>query len=153
MFKPHAEEIVQKKREEQRKKRLAVISTMDEFTKAYIEALIFTSVDDDGEHLDDNIEASDIEVDSLRHIKEDCEKFQERASRYLDYMYRQGFSEKEAGHCFLYDRNGHGTGFWDKDYPKEMTKHLTDIAKCFGMAYLFGNDDVAGDISYAVSVF
>ena len=43
-------------------------------------------------------------------------------------------------HDFWLTRNGHGTGFWDGDYP-ETGDRLTELAKKFGECNLYVTDD------------
>jgi hypothetical protein len=44
-------------------------------------------------------------------------------------------------HDFWLTRNGHGAGFWDGDYEKNIGQKLTDISHSFGEVYLYLNDE------------
>lgn len=102
------------------------ISNFDDFTMAFLEALIWSEMDPDTmEPLEDNYDISDIDDKSLKEIKEDCKSFQEAAGEAIEGR------EKSAGHDFCFTRNGHGAGFWDGDWP-EHEDFLTDLAKGFG---------------------
>jgi len=103
---------------------------MDEFTKAYIECMLWSSTGDDEEPLDDTIEANldNFTKDAVRLIRKDCHLFQLVNAELIE-----GLDDK-AGHDFWLTRNGHGTGFWDKPeiYGEENAKLLTVAAKNYG---------------------
>lgn len=45
------------------------------------------------------------------------------------------FTPEQIGHDFILTANGHGTGFWDRDYrtrPKAALDALSDIVRPFG---------------------
>ena len=50
---------------------------------------------------------------------------------------------EQAGHDFWLTRNGHGTGFWDKQeiYGEKNSEILTEISKQFGEMYMYISDD------------
>lgn len=85
---------------------------LDDFTKGYIEAAFFTNEFDD-------FSIQDIHPRSLALIKEDCRRFQETYREELDEALDTGqtigYDERRAGNDFWFSRNGHGTGFWDRD--------------------------------------
>ena len=68
---------------------------------------------------------------------EDCRDFMAKASTQgIDV---QQFNADQVGHDFWLTRNGHGTGFWDREdtYGGELAADiLTDVAKSFGDAYV-----------------
>ena len=45
------------------------------------------------------------------------------------------------GHDYWLTRNGHGTGFWDRDLPGDLGRILTDEAHADGEAYLYVNEE------------
>ena len=47
---------------------------------------------------------------------------------------------EHAGHDFWLTRNGHGTGYWDRDMGS-VGARLTEAAKSFGEVYLYLGDD------------
>lgn len=82
----------------------------------------------------------DIHPDSMMRIHLDCDKFLDKARHLLSQAYgmpestRNGpvpYDAKRAGNDFWYDRNGHGTGFEDRDLG-ELGDKLTAIAQPFG---------------------
>ena len=97
----------------------------DEFLSAYIECALWSSTDDDGVPLDTNYSQDDLSKDALQVMTEDCHVFQ-RINRSLI----NGVSESQCGHDFWLTRNGHGSGFWDRDLG-QIGKKLTDAACIF----------------------
>jgi hypothetical protein len=106
---------------------------MDTFTKAYIEAALWSSTDDDDKPLDDNYTMADIHPDTLFKMVADCTDFQ--AANDLS----EG-TDKQAGHDFWLTRNGHGAGFWDGDWSETGDK-LTEACKAWPEVYLYVGDD------------
>jgi hypothetical protein len=86
------------------------------------------------ESLDAHYTASDIAPETLERMVKDCERFQ-REAVIAPYF-------KEAGHDFWLTRNGHGSGFWDGDWP-DSGEELTAISKTFGEYDLYVGDDGA----------
>ena len=112
------------------------------FTNAYIEAALWSSLDDNDEPLDKKYSKSDISDETMNQIKDDCNKFKDEATQiYSD----GGWSDDQAGHDFWLTRNGHGAGFWDRSesegYNQDAGKQLTDISKKFGEYDLYVGDD------------
>lgn len=114
---------------------------MDEFTSSYLESALWSSTDGEGEPLD-SVKYADTElaVETVTRFKADCAKFRadnaallERASEFQ--------SEAHQAHDFWLTRNGHGAGFWDGDYPKELGDALTKACKAFGECDLYLGDD------------
>jgi hypothetical protein len=105
---------------------------MDKFTQAYITAMLWAECDDDGP-LDYNYSVEDIDPLSLELIIDDCQRFQ--AENQVDintYPDREYTGDELAGHDFWLTRNGHGTGFWDRDYlTEEVRNRLTKSATKF----------------------
>jgi hypothetical protein len=50
-----------------------------------------------------------------------------------------------AGHDFWLTRNGHGAGFWDGEWYKEVGERLTKASKAFGEVNIYVGD---GDLIY-----
>ncbi len=121
---------------------------MNEFLGAYIEAALWSSMDESddngGEPMDRNYGIDDIHPDTLAKMKDDCEKFQtENAALLTDEncLTRYGVSA-QAGHDFWLTRCGHGCGFWEtNDWEKEAGKKLTESAHKFGEVNLYVGDD------------
>lgn len=96
------------------------IYKLDDFTAAYIECALWSSVDNEDRPLDDNYGISDLSQCTLEKMVDDCKDFQEANKKLLSEAYKlysiNGYTgEQMAGHDFWLTRNGHGTGFWDRD--------------------------------------
>jgi len=107
---------------------------LDTFTKAYIEAIIFTECHCDNPELDGKT-FEDFSDDAKQKIIADCEKFQSE-NDLTDYP------SKNAGHDFWLTRNHHGCGFWENDFGnEEQCKKLTESAHKFGEQYVYCGDN------------
>lgn len=106
----------------------------DEFTAAYIECAIWSSLDDAGKPLDANYGISDIAPETLDRMVADCAKFQHENAEMI------GGRDILAGHDFWLTRNRHGAGFWDGDWP-EHGDRLTLAAHAFIELALYIGDD------------
>lgn len=121
---------------------------LDEFTRAYIEAALWSTNDESdergGEPLDANYSANDIAPETMELIKEDCADFQKRFGHLIEDDDPSGEEEwgrwSLAGHDFWLTREGHGAGFWDGDWPKHGDE-LTKAAKSYGGFDLYVGDD------------
>ena len=91
-----------------------VRASLDAFTFAYIEAMMWTLTDEDG-HSCDHLGLHDIAPDAIDQCRDVCAQFQ-TANREL----LEGSDPSQAGHDFWLTRNHHGAGYWDRDpstYP------------------------------------
>ncbi len=53
-----------------------------------------------------------------------------------------GLTPEQLGHDLWLTRNGHGTGFWDRDaIPESKRKKLTEVARVFGSCDIYLGDD------------
>lgn len=119
---------------------------MDEFTTAYIEAMLWaeTSGVDEEERPDERSDASfqdhgftatDLAPETLDRIKADCAKFQAEHGPLIE------LNLTGAGHDFWLTRQGHGAGFWDGDWPDPDGDTLTEACKAYGELYPYVGDD------------
>lgn len=153
------------------------------FTQGYVEAMFWTScctgiamtewaepenVEDVEEgRADGSIPTDsgwgDLHPKSGEAIQLDCFNFEAQAGDLLREAYKRGYDAAQAGHDFWLTRNGHGTGFWDRDVlenpgvweengsprvggpgwdaymvarENSLGKQLTKIAKGFGEVYV-----------------
>lgn len=113
---------------------------LDNFTRAYIEAALWTATDAEGEPLDAVYSSDDFSSEALIRAAKDCAEFQALAA---DLLRASDYDDKHAGHDFSLTRNGHGAGFWEGDYcSKEIGEALTKISQTFGNTYVFENDGI-----------
>ena len=123
---------------------------LDAFTRAYIEAMLWSTNDESdeqgGEPLDKNYSADDIAPETMELIVEDCADFQERFGHLIeDEPEVQGEDRwnrwELAGHDFWLTRTESGAGFWDGDWP-EHGDELSDASKAYGSFDLTVDDGV-----------
>lgn len=108
---------------------------MNDFTRAYIEAALWSSMDDEGEPLDDKYSMSDIAPETLEKMEADAESFQKENWDYISGNVTQ------AAHDFWLTRNGHGAGFWDGDWRDKPEYRLVKSAESYGEYNLYVGDD------------
>ncbi len=119
---------------------------MDAFTQGYMVCALWSSTDGStpqgGEPLDKNYNVSDIAEPSVHKMEADCQQFQTENADLLNAFYEEtGFDADHAGHDFWLNRNGHGSGFWDENASKEVTKGLSDAARAFREQDIYIGDD------------
>ena len=119
---------------------------LDDFTRAYIEAALWSSTDyQTDEPLDKNYCLEDIRPQTLRLMIADCKKFQSDNMELLKgasviRCQKSQPSENQgkwflspllirAGHDFWLTRHGHGAGFFDGDWPEPYGDKLTEASK------------------------
>ena len=107
-----------------------------EIVKHYLICALWSSLDDDGEPLDANYDLSGITPELYLKSTKDVEQFVELAGDMLD-----DWSDEQIGHDFWLTRNGHGTGFWDRDLPfKDELTNLVGYGTKFTPIDIFVND-------------
>lgn len=115
---------------------VAPFAPLDEFTRAYLVAALWSSTDSSGEPLDSNYDLDDIAQAWRAQAIADCRAFQ-RANRsdltaaYAMYRKSEWTPQAQAGHDFWLTRNGHGAGFWDRGLG-QLGETLTAAAKACG---------------------
>jgi hypothetical protein len=111
------------------------------FLDGYLEAALWSSTDESdesgGEPLDKNYSISDVSDDLMRQAIADCNSFVTKNEKLLDQV---GHDDSQHGHDFWLTRNGHGAGFWDRNYGKPGDD-LSEAAKSFGNFNLYVGDD------------
>lgn len=127
------------------------IQDLTPFQKAYIEAALWSSTDDEDEPLDKNYGVEDIAPEALVKIVADCEKFQADNAELIGRSFcirelGEWPKEELVGHDFWLTRNHHGTGFWDGDWraaegDEKVGDKLTEAAHAFGECDLYVGDD------------
>jgi hypothetical protein len=133
-------------------------SELDAFTRAYIEAALWSSTDSGylgeghpdndpqgaetgGNPLDDHFSVNDLAPEALAQAAKDCADFRAYCAKVgLDLSCQD---DGQNGHDFWLTRNGHGAGFWDRGLGK-LGDDLSDAAKTFGScdAYIGDNGKV-----------
>lgn len=117
------------------------LKNIDNFTKSYLIAALWSSTGDDNEPLDSKFALKNIDVDNLLQVKKDCVDFQNNNASLLNKAYEKpGYTNESAGHDFWLTRNGHGAGFWDRDL-ENTGKQLTEAAKALKESDIYVGDD------------
>lgn len=111
---------------------------MTPFVAAYIECALWSSVDDHSDPLDNKYSLDDIAPETLACMTAECEAFQ---VKYADLLAQAGGKDSQHGHDLWLTRNGHGAGFWDRDYPEPVGAQLTLAAHQSGYVDLYVGDD------------
>lgn len=113
--------------------------SLDKFTTAYIEAALWSTMDestpDGGEPVDANYGFADLASETLERIKADCAAFQKQHwDDIQDDVTR-------AGHDFWLTRCFHGSGYWDGDWADDVGERLTAASHAWGEVNLYVGDD------------
>ena len=117
----------------------------DYFTRAYVTAALWSSVDDDGEPLDQKYSDDDIAPDSMERMRAECRAFFDaHCLTFGECLLSNGecTDDERAGHDFWLTRAGHGTGFWDTGrWSAAASQRLTDASRKAGSRDLVIGDD------------
>jgi len=102
----------------------------DKMTDAYIEAIYFTETGEDGQPSADE----PLSPDTMREAWAACHRLRLACSGAIDLTQ---FDPTQIGHDLWLTRNGHGTGFWDREdvYGAENARALTLMARAMGEHY------------------
>ncbi len=117
--------------------------SLDEFTRAYLECALWSSMiyteegDTDSSFLDANYDIEDFSISALNSAIEECKAFQRDNAGFLSHAGDDG----QNGHDFWLTRNHHGAGFWDRGYNEKVSRELTDAAHHYGSVDYDVNDD------------
>jgi len=116
------------------------VRNLTPFEEAYFACALWSSNDEStpagGEPFDSNYNFEDIAPEAVAQMKKDCREFQKIYAKLME-----GLAPDQCGHDFWLTRNGHGAGFWDRGYPKEIGDGLTKACKAFGECDLYLGDD------------
>ena len=107
---------------------------IDNFVKKYLEAALWSTMDDYGKPLDKNYSIEHFSKELIQQAVVDCNKFRE--------LSKYNITDNMA-HDFWFTRNHHGSGFWDGDYEEEMGNYLTELSHSFGeMCFYVSNGKI-----------
>jgi len=118
------------------------ITLTDSDFNQYLVTALWSSTDDD-EPLDTSYEITDIHATAIAKSRLDCEAFLIENEQDVAALLDGDHEMSSIMHDFWLTRNGHGCGFWDGDYPKEIGDRLTESSERFGDAELYVGDDGA----------
>lgn len=121
------------------------------FFVSYVGTALWSSVDDDGEPLDDSRDRDDVDPTTLEAMRRDCATFYAANFEHihcsgapLSREFEGSIAAREAamaGHDFWLTRCGHGAGFWDGEWPEPHATTLDNAAQAFGNVDLYVGDD------------
>lgn len=129
-------------------------SELDDFVDGYLEAMLWSSLDDNDEPLDTNYGLNTIATESKKSAVADAKKFLLTSILYesepmvvadLIAAKARTFSLgnwtifEQAGHDFWFTRNHHGVGFWDGDWDNDSSDTAGDILS--NVSHQFGEVD------------
>jgi hypothetical protein len=97
------------------------------------------------EELDSSSDVEDFMPSSVNQARKDIDSFLEKAKDFLlPYIKNFGATaEEQLGHDFWLSRNGHGSGFFDRNLEgcdSDVCDKLQDIARSFPTKNVFVNE-------------
>jgi hypothetical protein len=111
------------------------------FWGGYVECALWASSDETDESgggpMDQNYAPADIEAESFKAMQSECADFIFHNRRTLK---ASGLPPEIAGYCFWLNRNGHGSGFWDRDLG-QVGDQLSEASEAAGECTLYVGDD------------
>jgi hypothetical protein len=119
---------------------------LDAMLDAYIACALWSSTDesrdDGGDPLDDNYGPEDLAPETRVAMRTDCEAFLAKCGGWIEACADRVTSPvSQAGHDLWLNRNGHGCGFWDGDWPEPEATYLDAAAEAMGTCTLYVGDD------------
>ena len=108
------------------------LETLDTFTRQYLETLLWSECDEEGEPLDSRFSVDDFTLAALKSCAGDCRDFQRAQAADL----AAAGDKSQNGHDFALTRNRHGAGFWDRGYG-DVGQRLTAACRPYGPANLY----------------
>lgn len=113
---------------------------IDKILLGYLEAALWTEeeniLDEDGVQIDIDMVSEATKAEIIK----DIEKFLELAGETAINEALNINDEDFLGHDIWLTRNGHGAGFFDRDYSDDIEKMLTAAAHEIGEKHLFVQD-------------
>lgn len=118
-----------------------LFAALDDFTQGYITAAYWTA--DEGL---DELAFADLATESLEQADGACQTFQRDNAAALAAAYEHGaqakaYTARGAGVDFWLTRNGHGSGFADREFKDALAGSLADAARAWGACDLYLGDD------------
>jgi hypothetical protein len=110
---------------------------IENITKHYLVAALWSSTDEHGEPLDAVFTLDDVSPECLEEAKLDVTDFVMSNTHLLSLS---GLSDEQIGHDFWLTRNGHGAGFWDRGLG-QVGEALSKASKTYGEVDLYAGDD------------
>lgn len=109
---------------------------LTEMVEGYLACALWTSMDDDGEPLDDDYTLDDLAADTRLRMQADCACFLAEVWEALSHV---DLEAGQVGHDFWLTRNGHGAGFWGRCLGV-FGDSLTEAAQVHGRYDLYTDE-------------
>lgn len=109
--------------------------------QSYLDTLLWSSSDNDGNSYGDYIEPSDLDESEIETQWYQCYGFIKANSEAIFHLVEEGHTLERIMHDFCLTRNRHGAGFWDGDYPEPYATQLTESAHRYAEVSLHTGDD------------
>ena len=110
----------------------------------YVETALWSSSDNENgdSFLDENYSLADVAAETRMHLlyiwKLFCMNNRALINAALEH---NGNDIDQIAHDLWLTQNGHGAGFWDRDYPEDIGKKLTEAAEKMGQIDLYVGDN------------
>jgi hypothetical protein len=113
---------------------------LQQLVNSYCEAAIWTDEDRLKED-DPNVSMSiyNFSKDAAKEAFDDIEAFIRKVGEHAIEQSLGEYGADQIGHDLWLTRNGHGAGFWDRDY--KFGELLTDVSKEMGEITIYINDN------------
>ena len=117
-------------------------SSQDDFHRAFLAALLWSTTDGQGANLDDSHSIKDLHPHTANVLRKQCDAFWEEHSSLLNTAFdgEVPYNAAQAGHDFALSRNGHGAGFFDR-WLGEVGDQLQQAAMEAGECEAYVGDD------------
>ena len=105
---------------------------IEEFVQAAVDCIGWTTVIDNGDGSDilGYLDGHD-DWDTVREVveRENREELEEFVSAHYSDLAQLSPDMSQHGHDYVLTACGHGTGFWDRGYPADIERPVTDAAR------------------------
>lgn len=118
-------------------------TNLDEFTRAYIEAMCFSEMHCDNPEMEHK-SFDDLSQVCADKIVNDCQAFQQAYGHLFtdeNCLYKGCSPTAYAGHDFWFSRNHAGVGYWDGDWANPAGTILDEAAKAAKSMEIYVGDD------------
>lgn len=111
---------------------------MNQITQGYLECAIWADLPEE-EEFDGTIYdfSAESQIKAWNDIMVFCAELQDK--KLFDSLLEVSDLD-QIGHDFWLTRNGHGTGFWDRNYG-ELGEKVSEVARKFGECHVFVNNN------------
>jgi len=115
---------------------------MQKITESYLMCALWSTTDENEQAFNRNYSISDFSKEAIEKAESDCQKFLVLAGGLPNYNSSIYSDEEMTGHDIWLTRNGHGSGFWDREtLERNEGMRLSNIADKMGNVDLYLGDD------------